>query len=90
MKNLLERTVNEIYDELREQHSNFCSCDLCRTDVVTFALNAARPRYSSGTDLGQALISVDLQKDQTRAALAVVVLEAMRRVDANPKHRTLG
>jgi len=86
MKNLLEGAVVSIYDELREKHPGLCACDTCRADVIAFALNAARPRYSGGTDVGQALISVDLQRDQTRAAIAVLVLDAMRRVSANPRH----
>lgn len=87
MKNLLEGTVVALYDELRGQNPEICGCENCRTDVVAFALNAARPRYSGGTDVGQALISVDLQRDQTRAALAVIVLDAIKRVAVNPRHR---
>ncbi|HSC33298.1 MAG TPA: late competence development ComFB family protein [Gemmatimonadaceae bacterium] len=87
MKNLLEGTVVALYDELRVQNPELCGCDNCRTDVIAFALNAAHPRYSGGTDVGQALISVDLQRDQTRAALAVIVLDAMQRVAANPRHK---
>jgi len=88
MRNLLEGTVVALSDELRAQNPELCGCDNCRTDVIAFALNAARPRYSGGTDVGQALISVDLQRDQTRAALAVIVLDAMQRVAANPRHKS--
>lgn len=86
MKNLLEGTVRSIYAELRVQNPEFCACDSCRADVEAFALNAAHPRYSGGTDIGQALIAVELQRDQTRATLAVLVLDAMRRVAASPRH----
>jgi hypothetical protein len=72
------------------QNPDWCDCTLCRTDVIAHALNAARPRYSGGTDVGQALISVDLQRDQTRASLAVLVLDAMRRVASNPRHELPG
>ena len=87
MKNLLEGTVVALYDELRVQNPEVCACDNCRTDVIAYALNAARPRYSGGTDVGQALISVDLQRDQTRADLAVIVMDAMKRVAVNPRHK---
>jgi hypothetical protein len=86
MKNLLEGAIGSIYEELRAQHPGTCSCEHCRMDVLAYALNAALPRYSGGTDMGQALIGVDMQKDQTRARLAVIVLEAMRRVGASPRH----
>ena len=86
MKNLLEGAVRETYDELRAANPSYCSCALCQEDVLARALNLAHPRYTGGTTMGQALISVDLQKDQTRAELAVLVMEAMRRVAANPQH----
>ena len=86
MKNRLESVIEEIYADLRTQNPEFCACELCRSDVLAFALNHSRPRYSGGTTTGQALISVDLQKDQTRAELAVIVLDAMRRVAAMPRH----
>jgi competence protein ComFB len=86
MKNRLESVIEEIYHELRKQNPDYCACELCRSDVLAFALNHSRPRYSGGTTTGQALISVELQKDQTRAELAVIVLDAMRRVAATPRH----
>jgi competence protein ComFB len=85
MKNRVETIITELYDELRRAHPQFCECERCREDVLTYTLNQARPRYS-GTATGQALISVDLQSDQTRAELSVIVLDAMRRVAANPRH----
>ncbi len=86
MRNLLEGTLTAIYEELRAKHPEMCACESCRADVLALALNTARPRYSGGTDIGQALIGLDLQRDQTRAELAVLVLDAMRRVSANPRH----
>lgn len=85
MRNRVETLLGELYEELRRTNPEGCGCERCRADVLTFALNQARPRYA-GTATGQALISVDLQRDQTRAELAVIVLEAMRRVAANPRH----
>jgi hypothetical protein len=88
MQNLLEGAVREIYAELREQQPEYCACEMCREDVVAHALNATRPRYSGGALTGRALIGVDLQRGQTRATLAVLVLDAMEKVAANPRHDT--
>jgi competence protein ComFB len=85
MKNRVETAILMLYDELRSGDPESCDCERCRDDVVTYALNQAKPRYGD-TATGQALISVDLQRDQTRAELAVIVLEAMRVVAANPRH----
>ncbi|HET7583375.1 MAG TPA: late competence development ComFB family protein [Gemmatimonadaceae bacterium] len=86
MKNLLEDVVRDVHAELLRQYTEFCSCAACRTDVEALALNMIRPRYSGGDPTGQALLALDLQKDQMRATIAVLVLEAMRRVGANPRH----
>jgi competence protein ComFB len=87
MKNLLEGAVKEIYEELRSRDTTFCACEQCEDDVMAFALNHLRPRYAGGTREGVAVTSVDLQRDQTRAELMVAVLDAMRRVSNNPRHR---
>ena len=86
MKNLLEDTIASVYSDLRVQNPEYCACDNCRTDVMAIALNSTRPRYGGGADVGHALMDVDLQKDQTRATIAVLVLDAMRRVAASPRH----
>lgn len=90
MINRLEQTVREVYGELRAAHPEICGCERCEADVVAFALNNVRPRYGGGNVTGQALISVDLQRDQTRATVAVLVLDAMRRVAATPRHGPVG
>lgn len=89
MKNLLEGAIASVYADLRVQNPEFCACESCRTDVMAIALNSVRPRYGGGADVGHALMAVDLQKDQTRATIAVLVLDAMRRVAASPRHEEL-
>lgn len=86
MKNLLEGAVRDIYADLGRRYPEYCRCDNCQADVLAWALNHARPRYSGGNVTGMTLTYVDLQRDQTRAAIAVIVLDAMRRVAANPRH----
>jgi hypothetical protein len=86
MKNLLEGTVSGIYDDLLAQTAGACRCAECKQDALAYVLNKTRPRYSGGTDTGMALIALELQKDQTRAQLAVVVLDAIQRVASNPRH----
>jgi hypothetical protein len=86
MKNLLEDAVLRIYVDLVAKTPGACTCESCKEDALAYVLNKTRPRYSGGTDTGMALIALDLQKDQTRAQLAVVVMDAIQRVAANPRH----
>ena len=86
MKNVLEEMVAEVYAQLRARHPEFCSCERCLDDVIAQALNKARPRYIGGSPIGAAVTRVSLSSDQARAEIAVVVFDAMRRVNANPRH----
>ena len=86
MVNALEDVMRSVYTELRRGHAEFCACQRCGDDVLTLALNQAKPRYVVGDPLGAAVTRVALSQDQVRAELAVIVFAAMRRVAANPNH----
>ncbi len=87
MKNALEEVIDSLHDGLRSRSgARFCSCSKCRDDVIAHALNKARPRYVGSATLGAAVTRVNLDTDQARAELSVLVLDAMRRVDENPRH----
>jgi len=86
MKNLLEGAIRELYADLKGRFPEACRCERCEADIVTFALNHLSPRYTVEENPGRTLVSVDLQKEATRAALAVTVMEAIRLVASNPRH----
>ena len=86
MKNVLEELVLETYRQLLERHTEFCNCERCHDDVIAQTLNKARPRYIGGSPLGAAVTRVSLAGDQAKAEIAVLVFDAMRRVQQNPRH----
>lgn len=86
MQNVLEESVHEVFFRLRDLEAGYCHCSKCQDDVITHALNHARPRYISGSGVGSAVTRVALTRDQAQAEVAVLVLEAMRRVQRNPRH----
>lgn len=87
MKNVSESAIRSVYESLLASQAGFCSCERCREDVVAFALNKTRPHYVSGSsDVGEVVTGVNLSMDRARAELTVVVLDAMRKVAANPRH----
>ena len=85
MKTPLERAVREVHAKLTETHPEFCSCEQCTDDVVALVMNQTRPRYTT-TGLGWAVEAADLETDQVRAELSVLVFDAMRRVAEEPRH----
>ena len=86
MQNVLEESVFEVFLRLRGMEAGYCHCPRCQADVIAHALNNARPRYISGPGIGSAVTRVKLSRDQAHAEMAVIVLEAMRRVQRNPRH----
>ena len=86
MKNALEELVLEVYTQLRTRDADFCACQRCQDDVIAQALNKARPRYIGGSPTGAAVTRVSLAGDSARAEIAVLVFDAMRRVNQNPRH----
>ena len=86
MKNALEETVSDVFTRLKRDDATFCTCLQCHDDVITRALNKARPRYISGSPVGSAVTRVALSHEQARAEIAVILLEAMRLVRDNPRH----
>ena len=86
MQNALEEVVRSIHDQLLRSHAEFCDCVKCRDDVATLALNHLRPRYVVGDPLGAAITRVLLEQDQAKTEVTIAVFDAMKRVDANPRH----
>ena len=87
MINALEEVIRSIYTSLREAHPEYCACEKCQDDVLTFALNQTRPRYVQADGLGAAVTRVALATDAARTEITVIVFDAMRRVAANPRHQ---
>jgi competence protein ComFB len=84
IKNLVEDHVTAAYQTLRPHFPAFCGCELCREDVLTFALNRVPPRYVSRRE-GSVVTEVNLEKEQSRAAIEVVVMEAFRKISVAPR-----
>jgi competence protein ComFB len=86
MINALEDVVRSTVRALRDRDAAYCRCQQCEDDVLTYAMNNLRPRYVGGTPLGAAVTRVALEQDAAKAEVAVVVIDAMRKVARRPHH----
>jgi competence protein ComFB len=84
IRNMVEDHVRQAFEALRPHFKDFCGCDLCIDDVQVFALNRMPPRYVTSLE-GQAVTEVSLEKQQNRAEIDVVVMEALRKVSMAPR-----
>lgn len=84
MTNVALEVVQREYQKLRPQLPRFCGCDTCRGDVLVYALNRLSPHYVS-TPQGEVLTELQLESDQEKAKLDVVLLEGFRKVGLAPR-----
>jgi hypothetical protein len=82
--NLVEEHVRASYDSLRPRFPAFCGCDVCREDALVYTLNRVPSRYVSSRT-GTVLTEVNLEKDQSRTAIDVAMLEGFRKISLAPR-----
>ena len=84
IRNLVEDHVIAAYDSMRPHFPEFCGCEICRDDALVYTLNRIPARYVS-TPTGSVVTEVNLEKDQSRAAIEVAMMEALRRISMAPR-----
>ncbi len=82
--NVTSEVLQREYGTLRERLPTFCGCDMCRGDVLVYALNRLAPHYVS-TRQGEILTELSLASDQEKARLDVTLLEGFRKVAIAPR-----
>jgi competence protein ComFB len=82
--NLVEDHAVAAYDAMRPHFPEFCGCETCREDALVYALNRIPARYVS-TPTGSVVTEVNLEKGQSRAAIEVAMMDALRKIAASPR-----
>lgn len=82
--NLVEARVLSMYDELVSQVPGFCGCEICRGDVLVYALNRLPARYVATLE-GKVMTELNLDSGQSRVNLEVMLMEGFRRVSMAPR-----
>ena len=84
IKNLVEEHVVAAYEALRGHFPSFCGCEVCRDDALVYTLNRIPPRYAS-TREGSVLLEVALEKEQSRAAIDVAMMDGLQKISRVPR-----
>jgi competence protein ComFB len=82
--NLVEGHVIAAYESLLPRFPAFCGCDICRPDVLVYALNRLPARYVASRS-GSVITELDLEDHQGRATIDVVMMEGFRKVMQSPR-----
>lgn len=86
VKNLTEDAVRREYERLADGIDGFCGCEVCRDDVMVYALNRLTPYYVTERR-GAVLRHIEMQKDQESADVAVALLAGFKIVGQKPRPR---
>lgn len=84
MTNVTLDAAQRGYARLTGRFPAFCGCEICRGDVLVYALNRLPPHYVS-TRQGEVLTELGLESDQEKARLDVILLEGLRKVALAPR-----
>jgi competence protein ComFB len=85
MRNITEEVVSREYERLQGAVDGFCGCDYCRDDVFVYALNRLKPHYVTSRE-GEVITNIELESEQERSEVSVVLMAGFRRVKGNPRH----
>ena len=81
--NLVEEHVRGAYESLRPRFPECCGCEICREDALVYTLNRVPPRYVVSRQ-GTVITEINLEKDQSRATIEVVMMDAFRKISLAP------
>ena len=85
LKNIMEDDVENQLNELLPTMPHICSCNACRLDMATYALNRLKPNYVR-TDTGALYHKVNISSTQAKTEILTVVLTAINTIGAHPHH----
>ncbi len=89
IQNKVEVHAEEAYAQLKGHFEGFCGCDICHADVLVYALNRLPARYVASRE-GGVITELNLDKNQNRATIDVVVMDGIRKVMASPRCKQSG
>lgn len=85
LKNIMEDDVEYQLNKLLPTMPDICSCNACRLDMATYALNRLKPNYVR-TDTGELFHKVNTASAQAKTEILTAVLKAIDTIGAHPNH----
>lgn len=85
LKNMMEDNVERMINQVLSTMPNICSCEDCKLDMATYALNRLQPKYTR-TSTGVILHRFDTASTQAEAEILTVVVSAINVIGEHPHH----
>ncbi len=84
-KNFMEDAVERKVDMVMQNFKDCCTCEECRRDIVSIALNNLKPKYVA-TDRGEMYARIDDMSVQSEVEVIQALTAAIEIVRKNPHH----
>jgi len=84
VRNLMEDMVERKFEKLLPS-LKCCTCDICRTDIMCYALNRLKPKYVA-TSQGELLSRIDSLSATFDIAIVTELTAGAEIVKKNPRH----
>ena len=81
----MEDDVEYQLNKLLPTMPNICSCNACKLDMATYALNRLKPNYVR-TDTGALFHKLNTSSTQAKTEILTAVVTAINVIGAHPHH----
>lgn len=85
LRNTTEEDVEEMLNSLLPGMPEVCSCEICRLDMATYALNRLKPNYVR-SDKGALFHKVNVSSHQAKTDILSTVVSAINTIAQHPNH----
>lgn len=85
LKNIMEDDVEDQLNKLLPTMPNICSCEICRLDMATYALNRLKPNYVR-TNTGALFHKLNTSSTQAKTEILTAVVTAINIIGSHPHH----
>ena len=85
LKNIMEDDVEYQLNNLLPTMPDICSCEICRLDMATYALNRLKPNYVR-TDTGALFHKLNTSSTQAKTEILTAVVTAINIIGSHPHH----
>lgn len=86
LKNIMEDAVEYQLNKPPPTMPNICSCENCRLDMASYALNRLSPQYVR-TDTGALFQKLNNNQPQAEVEILAVVISAINKIGSHPQHQ---
>ena len=85
LRNTTEEDVEGLLNKILPTMPNICSCNICKLDMATYALNRLKPNYVR-SDKGALFHKVSISSPQATTEILATVVNAINIIGEHPNH----